>query len=119
MKFSIITVTYQDSIGLRRTLKSLAKLSKKNYEHIIIDGGSKDKTLEVIRENSALIDRWVSEPDQGIYDAMNKGLRLVNDKDNIVSFLNAGDLALDNYFEDPKRCFLDNQNINYCYGVLF
>ena len=50
---------------------------------------------------------------------MNKGLRLVNDKDNIVSFLNAGDLALDNYFEDPKRCFLDNQNINYCYGVLF
>ena len=116
MKFSIITVTYQDSIGLRRTLKSLAKLSKKNYEHIIIDGGSNDKTLEVIRENSALIDRWVSEPDQGIYDAMNKGLRLVNDKDNIVSFLNAGDLALDNYFEDPKRCFLDNQNINYCYG---
>jgi glycosyltransferase involved in cell wall biosynthesis len=116
MKFSIITVTYKDSIGLRGTLKSLAKLSKKNYEHIIIDGGSKDKTLEVIRENSALIDKWVSEPDKGIYDAMNKGLKLVNDKDNIVSFLNAGDLALDNYFEDPKRCFVDNQNINYCYG---
>jgi glycosyltransferase involved in cell wall biosynthesis len=53
LKFSIITVTYQDGIGLKRTLKSLAKLSKKNYEHIIIDGGSKDETLQVIKENSA------------------------------------------------------------------
>lgn len=116
MKFSVITVTYQNDIGLQKTLSSLSKLEKNIYEHIIIDGGSKDKTLEVIRENSALIDRWVSEPDQGIYDAMNKGLRLVNNENNIVSFLNAGDLALNNYFEDPKKCFLENQNINYCYG---
>jgi glycosyltransferase len=116
MKFSVITVTYQNSIGLQKTLNSLSKLERTIYEHIIIDGRSKDETLQVIKENSALIDRWVSEPDQGIYDAMNKGLKLVNDKNNIVSFLNAGDLALDNYFEDPKKCFLENQNINYCYG---
>jgi glycosyltransferase involved in cell wall biosynthesis len=116
MKFSVITVTYQDDLGLKKTLKSLSKIDKHRYELIIIDGGSKDKTLQIINENSAFIDRWVSEPDQGIYDAMNKGLKLVNDKENIVSFLNAGDLALDNYFEDPKRCFLENRNINYCYG---
>lgn len=116
MKFSVITVTYQDDIGLQKTLSSLSKLEKNIYEHIIIDGGSKDKTLQIINENSALIDRWVSEPDQGTYDAMNKGLKLVNNENNIVSFLNSGDLALDNYFEDPKKCFLENQNINYCYG---
>jgi len=116
MKFCVITVTYQDHLSLIKTLKSLSKFNKHLYELIIIDGGSKDKTLEVIRENSALIDKWVSEPDKGIFDAMNKGLKLVNDKDNIVSFLNAGDLALNNYFEDPKRCFLENRNINYCYG---
>lgn len=116
MKFSVITVTYQNGIGLQKTLNSLSKLERTIYEHIIIDGGSKDETLQVIKENTALIDKWVSETDKGIFDAMNKGLKLVNEKDNIVSFLNAGDLALDNYFEDPKRCFLENRNINYCYG---
>jgi glycosyltransferase involved in cell wall biosynthesis len=116
MKFCLITVTFQDNLGLKNTLKSLSKFDKRLYELIIVDGGSKDETLQVIKENRALIDKWVSEPDQGIYDAMNKGLKLVNNENNIVSFLNAGDLALDNYFEDPKRCFLENQNINYCYG---
>jgi glycosyltransferase involved in cell wall biosynthesis len=59
MKFSVITVTYQDDLGLKKTLKSLSKIDKHRYELIIIDGGSKDKTLQIINENSAFIDRWV------------------------------------------------------------
>ena len=89
MKFSVITVTYQDDLGLKKTLKSLSKIDKHRYELIIIDGGSKDKTLQIINENSAFIDRWVSEPDQGIYDAMNKGLDRASG--DIVCFLNADD----------------------------
>ena len=78
---------------------------------IVVDGGSKDKTLQVIKENNSLIDRWVSEPDKGIYDAMNKGLNLVSDKNSIVSFLNSGDIALKSYFEEAKKCFSKNKNI--------
>lgn len=118
MKFSIITITHQDSIGLRRTLKSLAKFSKKKYEHIIIDGGSKDETLDIIREYNRRIDKWLSEPDKGIYDAMNKGIELVDNDDNIVSFLNSGDQALKNYLNGPRKCFLQNLEIDYCYGGL-
>ena len=118
MKFSLITVSYQDGPSLEKTLKSLFQFDKSIYEHIVVDGGSHDETLEIIKKYNSRIDTWISEPDRGIYDAMNKGLKLVNDKNSIVSFLNAGDLALYNYFEDPKKCFLENQNINYCYGSI-
>ena len=116
MKFSVITVTYQNNKGLKKTLKSLSKLDKNIYELIVIDGGSSDQTLQTIKNNTDLIDKWISEPDKGIYDAMNKGLKLVDNKDNIVSFLNAGDLALQNYFEEPKNYFLKDDKIKYCYG---
>lgn len=115
-QFSVITVTYQNELGLEKTLKSLSRFNKNFYELIVVDGGSKDKTLQVIKENNSLIDRWVSEPDKGIYDAMNKGLNLVSDKNSIVSFLNSGDIALKSYFEEAKKCFSKNKNIDYCYG---
>ena len=105
-----------DEIGLQNTLKSLAKFNKNLYQHIIIDGGSKDQTLKVIKDYSSRVDIWISEPDKGIYDAMNKGIKLVNDPENIISFLNAGDVALDNYFSEPKKCFFKNPKIDYCYG---
>ena len=115
MKFSVITVSYQDGPSLAKTLESLTQFDKSIYEHIVIDGGSHDGTLKIIKKYNSRIDTWISEPDRGIYHAMNKGLKIITNN-NIVSFLNAGDLALDNYFEDPKRCFLENRNINYCYG---
>lgn len=116
LQFSIITVTYQNVLGLEKTLKSLSKFNKDIYELIIVDGGSKDKTLQVIKENNNLINKWISQPDKGIYDAMNKGIELVNNKHNIISFLNAGDIALKSYFEEAKKSFLQNKNIDYCYG---
>ena len=116
MKFTVITITYENNLGLLKTLESLSKFNKNLYQHIVVDGGSKDKTLEVIQEYKDRIDIWISELDKGIYDAMNKGLKLVANSENIVSFLNAGDLALDNYFSKPRECFLEHPNIDYCYG---
>jgi glycosyltransferase involved in cell wall biosynthesis len=116
MKFSVITVTMNDEIGLQNTLKSLSKFDKNLYQHIVVDGGSKDQTLKVLQGYNSRIDIWISETDKGIYDAMNKGIKLVDNPENIVSFLNSGDLALDDYFSEPKKCFLKNSKIDYCYG---
>ena len=97
--FSIITVVLNAKIDLLSTINSLKEQDYKNFEYIVIDGGSTDGTLKVINNNLDNINKWKCEKDHGIYDAMNKGLKLVNDKNSIVSFLNAGDLALYNYFE--------------------
>ena len=75
MKLSIITVNFNDAEGLERTIKSVISQSFKDYEFIIIDGGSTDGSVDVIKKYEKNIDYWVSEPDGGIYQGMNKGLR--------------------------------------------
>lgn len=87
--FSIITVTYnaQDSIGA--TMKSVAEQTCRDYEHIIVDGHSKDKTITIVESTSTDRTRIISEPDKGLYDAMNKGIGLSSGK--YLIFLNAGD----------------------------
>ena len=78
-KVSIITTTYNDSDALRKTIKQVASQDYPNIEYIIVDGGSKDDTLDVIMEAKQHFgDRlvWISEKDKGIYDAINKGLKL-------------------------------------------
>ncbi len=87
MKFSIITVTYNAESTLERTLQSVAQQTYPHVEHLIIDGASKDKTLEIARRYPHAIVH--SEPDKGLYDAMNKGIRLATG--NYLCFLNAGD----------------------------
>ena len=87
MKFSIITVTYNAEATLERTLQSVAQQTYPHVEHLIIDGASKDKTLEIARRYPHAIVH--SEPDKGLYDAMNKGIRLATG--NYLCFLNAGD----------------------------
>jgi glycosyltransferase involved in cell wall biosynthesis len=118
MKFSVITVTFHDFIGLKKTLKSLAKFNKKKYEHIVIDGGSDNQTLGLIKKYSSRIDKWVSEPDEGIYDAMNKGLKFVSDENNHISFLHSGDPALPNYSNDVEKKFQENNLVDFCYAGL-
>ena len=92
-KVSVITVVYNDAEGLARTIQSVKNQTYRNIEHIVIDGGSSDGTVPLIRENEADIEYWVSEPDNGIYDAMNKGLEAA--KGDFVWFMNAGDLIYD------------------------
>ena len=89
MKLSIITVNYNDADGLERTIKSVISQTFKDYEFIIIDGGSTDDSVAVINEYKHHIDYWVSEPDGGIYPGMNKGLRKA--KGDYVNFMNSGD----------------------------
>ena len=89
MKLSIITVNYNDAEGLERTIKSVMSQSFKDFEFIIIDGGSTDASVDVIKKYEDKIDYWVSERDGGIYPGMNKGLRQA--KGEYVNFMNGGD----------------------------
>lgn len=89
MKLSIITVNYNDAKGLERTIRSVISQSFKDYEFIIIDGGSSDNSIDVIKKYADKIDYWVSEPDGGIYQGMNKGLRQA--KGEYLNFMNGGD----------------------------
>jgi len=88
-KLSIITIVLNDKDGLSKTLESVKKQDKNLFEYIVIDGKSNDGSLDLIKENAELIDKYVSEKDRGIYDAFNKGLKLA--KGNSILFLNAGD----------------------------
>lgn len=94
MLFSIITVCYNAREVIEDTILSVVNQNFDQIEYIIIDGGSTDGSLEIIRKYKDKIDIFVSEDDQGIYDAMNKGLRLANGQ--FVNFLNAGDSFVSN-----------------------
>ena len=95
---SIITVVYNAKNHLAKTIKSVRdqKAFYPHIEYIVVDGASKDGTLELIHQNEDLISRWISEPDKGIYDAMNKGLAMASG--SFVWFLNAGDLIYSERF---------------------
>ena len=90
---SIITITYNAESFLEDTIQSIIQQTCKDFEYIIIDGGSKDGTLDIIHKYEQYITRWTSEPDEGIYDAMNKGIKLANGK--YLWFMNAGDTIYD------------------------
>lgn len=98
MKLSIVTINYNNAEGLRKTLASVAEQTYRDIEHIIIDGGSNDNSVKVIKEYVAKVDSrksivdsviWVSEKDKGIYNAMNKGIRKATGE--YVFILNSGD----------------------------
>lgn len=89
MKVSIITISFDSAETLQDTIQSVAIQSYPDIEYIIIDGGSTDGTLDIINKNSDIISTWVSEPDKGIYDAMNKGIRMATG--DIIAIMNSDD----------------------------
>ncbi len=89
MKYSIITINYNNCDGLRKTIESVISQSYKDYEFIVIDGSSTDGSRDIIEHYSGNIDYWVSEPDNGIFNAMNKGIRQA--KGEYLNFMNSGD----------------------------
>lgn len=89
MKLSIITINRNNAEGLRKTIGSVVSQSVRDFEYIVIDGASTDGSVDVIKENEDRIDQWVSEPDKGIYDAMNKGMNL--SRGTYALMLNSGD----------------------------
>lgn len=86
---SIITVVFNDRDGIKETILSVNSQSYTNYEHIIIDGGSTDGTVSIIKENIKNIEKFVTGKDRGIYDAMNKAISLA--KGDWLNFMNSGD----------------------------
>ena len=98
MKLSIITINYNNAEGLRKTLASVAAQTYRDIEHIIIDGGSTDGSVDVIKEyeeqlhltHSTIHIQWTSEPDKGIYDGMNRGIRKATG--DYIQILNSGDI---------------------------
>ncbi len=93
MKITVITVAYNSEATIGKTLESVANQTYSDVEHLVIDGASNDRTVEVIKAFSTLTTCIISEPDKGIYDAMNKGLALATG--DVVCFLNSDDAYID------------------------
>jgi len=90
LKISVITVSFNAAATIGETLRSVASQSYGNVEHIVVDGGSTDGTVEIIRRHEAGLARWVSEPDKGLYFAMNKGVGMATG--DVIGVLNADDV---------------------------
>ena len=93
MKLSVITINRNNAEGLKRTIESVVGQTKMDFEYVVIDGASTDHSREVIEKYGKFIDYWISEPDSGIYHAMNKGIDKVNG--DYILFLNSGDYFID------------------------
>ena len=114
-KVSIITVVYNGTTHLEQTIQGVLKQSYDNIEYIIIDGGSTDGTLEIIEKYNTQITYWVSEPDGGIYDAMNKGIAKATGE--IVGLINADDW----YEKDAVSVVVDKfekENVDVVHGSM-
>jgi len=109
---SIITVVYNGEDTIQRTIDSIKNQSYKNIEYIIVDGLSKDNTVEIIKKNSEFVTRFVSEPDNGLYDAMNKALEMATG--DYVWFINSGD-EIANY-DVLSNVFTNSENADIYYG---
>ena len=115
MKISIITVCYNSAATIEKTFQSVASQNYSNVEYIVVDGGSKDATVSIIKEHTNLIAGWVSEPDKGLYDAMNKGIAMATG--DIVGILNSDDTFFNEVvLEDVVNFHSANKNIDASVG---
>jgi len=112
MKFSVITVSYNDLESLQKTVRSVADQIYTDYEHIIVDGGSDDGSVEYLETISDPRVIWISEKDRGIYDAMNKGIRRA--RGEVISFINAGDTYTTQALEIVAAYF--DRGFDYVFG---
>lgn len=113
IKFSIVTVCYNDIENLELTIKSVTDQKNISIQYIIVDGGSSDGTKEMIEKYKNKIDVFISEKDSGIYNAMNKGIGLASGE--FINFLNAGDLYSDSFFLHNLSKNCDFKQIDLCY----
>lgn len=109
---SIITVVYNGKRYLEDTIKSVISQDYKNIEYIIIDGCSEDGTVEIIEKYKDRISYWVSEKDEGIYDAMNKGVKLA--RGQFLNFMNAGDYFYDKMVVSDFARIMKEENLIVC-----
>lgn len=115
MTISVITVVFNDVGHIGKTIRNVSSQTHRDcIEYIIIDGASSDGTSEVIRDNISKIDRYVCEPDRGIYDAMNKGLRMASG--DYVIFMNSGDVFSSDGTVGEILCTIGARRPDVVYG---
>lgn len=112
LKFSIITPSYNQGLYIKDTIESVINQNYSNYEHIVVDGGSTDNTIEILKNYPHL--NWSSEKDKGAADAINKGFRIANG--DIVAWINSDDYYTENIFTKVNNYFTENENISFLYG---
>lgn len=118
MKISIITVTYNCEETIETTILSVLNQSYENIEYIIIDGSSKDNTIKIINKYDDKINKFISEPDKGIYDALNKGIKLASGE--FISILHSGDIFVsENTIKNLVQEIKQFQGIDIFYSNIY
>jgi glycosyltransferase involved in cell wall biosynthesis len=116
MKVSIITVCYNSASHVEDAINSVAAQDYGNIEHIIIDGGSTDGTIALLEKHDGRIASWISEPDRGIYDAMNKGIGMATGE--VIGLLNSDDFYYNSSIISQVAAAFEDQKIDAVYGDL-
>lgn len=116
MKISIITVCYNSIATLEKTILSIDRQTYANIEYIIVDGNSNDGTLDIIQKHEDKITKWISEPDKGLYDAMNKGIAMATGA--IVGILNSDDTFFSNTVLAEIAAFHTKNTIDASIGTI-
>lgn len=109
---SIITIVYNGVDTLAKTIQSIARQSYSHIEYIVVDGGSTDGTVDVIKDYGKVVTKWISEPDEGLYDAMNKGIDMATG--DYLWFINSGDEIFDR--DTLSELFEKNSLADVYYG---
>jgi glycosyltransferase involved in cell wall biosynthesis len=116
-KVSVITVCRNAEEFIEQAINSVSEQTYKNIEYIVVDGNSTDNTVSIINRYINKIHYFVSEPDNGVYDAMNKGIKRASG--DIIYFLNSDDKFYDKYvIENMVRFFQQNENVEFVYGPI-
>lgn len=118
MKISIVTVTFNSAATIKDTIESVLKQDYKDYEYLIVDGDSKDKTVDLIKEYEPKFEgriKWISEKDKGMYDGINKGIRMATG--DVVGIINSDDFYhRSDVFTIINKSFEENKGVQAIYG---
>lgn len=115
LKISVITICYNNESDIQKTIKSVLAQNYENIEYIVVDGASKDNTLNIVRSYSSNIDVIISEPDNGIYDAINKGIRAATG--DVIGLIHSGDRIYNSQvIQKIANHFINNPKVDGIYG---
>ena len=115
LNLTIITVVKNDEKNIKKTIESIINQKNIKFEYIVVDGGSTDKTIKIIKKYKKFIKKIISKKDKGIYDAMNKGIKI--SKNDIIVFCNSGDFFYKNSLQKVMRIF-NNKNVDFVFGTV-
>lgn len=111
---SVITISYNAVLFIEKTILSVIEQNSADFEYIVIDGGSRDGTVDIIKKYQSWITYWISEPDKGIFDAMNKALSVA--KGQWIIFMNSGDYFYDNHILSEISAYMKDDKAELIYG---